>query len=272
MYTCSPDSQCKLRLVCIVTWRHGCPHVAVCLCPIHLICVPSTCMECAHASVHVFMPTWVLNSAPFPMHSSMETWMSLCGTVCFAVIPLLFPDLGENVYMHQYMYFSLPDSPCLLHSISILTWKDGYLCVALCVFQSLSPWSHILDRRCTCISTCTSVYLTPYVCFTLFAYLRGKMGSSVWQIVCLPVICFWSHTLFKMCTCISTLIYVLTWLHMSVPPHLYSFMKTWMPLCDIVCLSQSAYFWLHTFVRMCTCISTCIYVHLTPHFSLIPCG
>ena len=215
---------------------HGCPHVAVCLCPIHLICVPSTCMECAHASVHVFMPTWVLNSAPFPMHSNMETWMSLCGTVCFAVIPLLFPDLGENVYMHQYMYFSLPDSPCLLHSISILTWKDGYLCVALCVFQSLSPWFHILDRRCTCISTCTSVYLTPYVCFTLFAYLRGKMGSSVWQIVCLPVICFWSHTLFKMCTCISTLIYVLTWLHMSVPPHLYSFMKTWMPLCDIVVL------------------------------------
>ena len=178
--------------------------------------------------------------------------------------------------MHQYMYFSLPDSPCLLHSISILTWKDGFLCVALCVFQSpdspyLSPWSHILDRMCTCISTWTSVYLTPYVCFTLFAYLHGKMGCSVWHCVCLPVTYFWSHTLFKMCTCISTLIYVLTWLCMSVPPHLNSFMRTWVPLCDIVCLSQSAWdFWSHTFVRMCTCISTCIYANLSSEFCSSP--
>ena len=77
--------------------------------------------------------------------------------------------------------------------------------------------------------------------------------------------------MFKMCTCISTLIYVLTWLPMSVPPNLNSFMKTWVPLCDILCLSQSTYFWSHTIVRMCTCIITCIYVHLTPHFSLMPC-
>ena len=131
---------------------------------------------------------------------------------------------------------------------------------------------YILARRCTRISTCTSVYLTPNVCFTPFAYLHGKIGSSVWHWVCLPVIYVWSYTLFKMCTCISILIYVLTWLPMFDPPHLNSFMKTWVPLCEFVCLSQSAYFWWHTFVRMCTCISTCIYVHLTSHFSLMPCG
>ena len=146
------------------------------------------------------------------------------------------------------------------------------LCGTVCVFQSLYLWSHILDRKCICISTCTYVNWTPNVCFTPFAYFHGKMDSSVWHCVCLPFIYFRSHTMFKMCTCISTLIYVLTWLPMSVPPNLNSFMKTWVPLCDIVCLSQSAYFWSHTFVRMYTCINTCIYVHLTPHFSLMPCG
>ena len=162
------------------------------------------------------------------------------------------------------------DSPYLLHPICILTWKDVFLCVAWCVFQSLYLWSHILDRRCTCSSICTSVYLTPNVFFTPFAYLHGKMGSSVWHCVCHPVIYFWSHTLFKMCTCISTLIYVHTWLCTSVPPHLNSFMKTWVPLCDIVCLSQSAYFYSHTFVRMCTCISIWVYVHLTPQITSNP--
>ena len=79
---------------------------------------------------------WIL--LPSPMHSDMETWMLLCGTVCFGFIPFLFQDLDQNVYMHQYMYYSLPDSSCLLHSISILTWKDGFLCVALCVSSSHS--------------------------------------------------------------------------------------------------------------------------------------
>ena len=135
---CPSDSLYHLKPLCIVTQNYGCPCVAVCLCPINLISVPPTCMECVHASVYVFMSTWVLNSAPSSMHSDMETWMSLCGIVYVAVIPHLFPDLGQNMYMHQYMYFSLPDSPCLLHSISILIWKDGFFCVALCACSSHS--------------------------------------------------------------------------------------------------------------------------------------
>ena len=220
--------------------------------------------------------------------------MSLCDTVCFAVIPLLLPDIGQNVYIHQYMYFSLPDSPCVVHPITILIWKDGFFCVVLgacsshstcgpttwlqCVHASVhefmshwlsmsapSLWKHlwkhgdpsvalqichlhyfswhILVRMCTCISTCTSVYLTPHICFIPLVYLHWYMGSSLCHCVCHPVIYFWYHTLFKMCTCISTLIYVLTWLCISAPSHLNSFMKTWVPLCGIVCLSQSTYFW-----------------------------
>ena len=143
------------------------------------------------------------------------------------------------------------------------------LCGTVCVFQSHYMRSHILDRKCICISTCTYVNWTPNVCFTPFAYFHGKMGFSVWHCVSSSHLLL-AHTMFKMCTCISTLIYVLTWLPMSVPPNLNSFMKTWVPLCDIVCLSQSTYFWSHTFVRMCTCISTCVYVHLTPSITSNP--
>ena len=81
--------------------------MAVCLCPINLISVSPTCMECVHASVYVFMSTWVLNSAPSPMHSDMETWMSLCGIVHVPVTLLLVPKLGykctcisTGIYVH----------------------------------------------------------------------------------------------------------------------------------------------------------------------------
>ena len=160
-----------------------------------------------------------------------------------------------------------------LHHISILTWKDEFLCMALCVSS----------RHSTCgpTSWIESVYASVHVLMStglpMSASPHLHTSMERWIPLCGTVCVFHSSTsgptpCIKMCTCISTLIYVLTWLPMSVPSNLNSFMKTWVPLCDIVCLSQSAYFWSHTFVRMCTCINTCIYVHLTPHFSVIHCG
>ena len=67
---------------------------------------------------------------------------------------------------------------------------------------------------------------------------------------------FWSHTLVRMCTCIST-IGMCTWLHMYVAPPLLSYMQTWMTLC--VC-----------WPRICTCISTCMHGQLTAHVCSIP--
>ena len=55
---------------------------------------PTPCLECVHASVHDFMSTWLSMSAPPPMYSYRETWVSQCGTVCVAVIPLLFAHTG----------------------------------------------------------------------------------------------------------------------------------------------------------------------------------
>ena len=38
-----------------------------------------------------------------------------------------------------------------------------------------------------------------------------------------------------------------------------------MLMCGTVCVSQSPWCWSHTLFRMCTCIRTSIYVHLTAH-------
>ena len=54
-----------------------CLCMAVCLFPSHLICVPTPCLECVHASVYKFMSTWLSMSGPHPLHSLMETWVPL---------------------------------------------------------------------------------------------------------------------------------------------------------------------------------------------------
>ena len=48
------------------------PLYGVCLCPSHLISVPTPCLECVHASVHQFMSTLLPRSAAPHMHSFME--------------------------------------------------------------------------------------------------------------------------------------------------------------------------------------------------------
>ena len=61
-----------------------------------------------------------------------------------------------------------------------------------------------------------------------------------------------------------------TWIPMLAQPPMDSYMETWVTLCDSVCVSQSPCFWSQTLVRMCTCISTWIYVHLTTHVYSTP--
>ena len=69
-----------------------------------LVCGPTPWLKCVHASLHVFMSTWVQNSGTPPLHSYMETWVPRCGTVC--------------------------------------------------MFQSVHFWSHTLFRMCTCRRRC----------------------------------------------------------------------------------------------------------------------
>ena len=101
--------QCVVHPLCIVWWKPGCPCMAVCLCPSHLISVATPCLECVHASVHEFMSTLHPMSGPPPMDSYMESWVPLCVT----------------------------------SSVSHSSWF----------------WPHTLFRMCTCISTWIYVHL-----------------------------------------------------------------------------------------------------------------
>ena len=78
---CLPYTPQLVHPLWIVTWKVGCPCVSLCLCPIHPGCGPTPCLECGHASVHEFMSTWLLMSGPPPLHSLMETWVPLYGSV-----------------------------------------------------------------------------------------------------------------------------------------------------------------------------------------------
>ena len=49
--------------LCIVTWKHGCPCVAQCMCSSHPTFGPTPWLECIHASEHVLMSTWLPMSA-----------------------------------------------------------------------------------------------------------------------------------------------------------------------------------------------------------------
>ena len=102
----------------IVTWKVGCPCVSLHVCPSHLNFVPTPCLECVHASVHEFMSTWLLMSGPLPMHSLMETWVPLYG--------------------------------------SVFVSQSSYFC------------SHTLFRMCLCISTYIYVHLPPHVSSTSY--------------------------------------------------------------------------------------------------------
>ena len=61
-----------------------------------------------------------------------------------------------------------------------------------------------------------------------------------------------------------------TWLLICGPAPRHSLMETWVPLYGSIFVSQSSHFWSDTLFRMCTCISTWIYVYLTPHVSPPP--
>ena len=140
--------------LCIVWWKHACPCMAVCLCPSYLISVSTPCLECVHAPVHEFMSTCLLMSGTLPMHSLMETWVPLYG--------------------------------------SVFVSQSSHFCV------------HTLFRMCTCISTWIYVCLTPHVWSTpidslLETWVPLCFTASVSQSPSIS-----SYTLFRMCTCKST--------------------------------------------------------------------
>ena len=149
MNLCPSDCPCLVQLLCIVWWKPGCPCMAVCLYPRYLISVPTPCLECVHASVHVFMSTLLPILAQPPMYSYMESWLPLC--VCTSHPACGLTPCLECVHasVHEFMSTWLPMSGASpMHRIMETC---VLLCVTVCVFQSPCLWSHTLCRMCTCI-------------------------------------------------------------------------------------------------------------------------
>ena len=111
--------QCVVHPLCIVWWKPGCPCMAVCLIPSHIISVATPCLECVHVSVHEFMSTLHPMSGPPPMDSYTESWVPLYVTL----------SMSQSVWLRSYTLF----------------------------------------RMCTCISTWIYVQLAAYVWSTPYA-------------------------------------------------------------------------------------------------------
>ena len=168
MNLCPAGCLCVVHPLCIVWWKPGCPCMAVCLIPSHLISVATPCLECVHASVHEFMSTLHPMSGGPHMDSYMESWVALCVTlhVCpsqsyWGPTPCL-----ECVHasVHEFMSsWLLMCGPPPMHSL-METWVSLYGSVFVC--QSSHFCCHTLFRMCTCISTWIYVYLTPHVWWT----------------------------------------------------------------------------------------------------------
>ena len=210
-----------------------------------------------------------------------------------------------------------PGCLCVVQLLCIVWWKPGCPCMAVCLCRS-----HLISVATPCLECVhASVHefmstLHPMSCPPP---MNNYMDSWVPLCVTLSVShtpWLWFHTLFRMCTCISTWIYVppgclclvyplciVSWkpgcpcmavclcpshlisvatpwlecahasvnefmstLHpMSGPPPMDSYMEIWVPLCVTLSVSRSLWLWFHPFFRMCICISTWIYVYLTPH-------
>ena len=161
-------------------WKHWCPCMALCMCPSHLISVPTPCLECVHASVHVLMSTWVPHSASFPLHSYMEHgFQCVVQCVCSSQSTSVPTPWLESVHasVHVFMSTWLPISPKTPMHSYMETWVSQ--CGPVCVLPIFC--SHTLFTMCTCISTWINIHLTAPVCSTPHEKFDGNMGAPVWH-------------------------------------------------------------------------------------------
>ena len=143
-------------------------------------------------------------------------------------------------------------------------------CGPICISHAPLIWSYTLVRMCTCIRTCMHVHLTPHICSMPVAQLHTNMCTTMWPDVHVPVS---PHLVPLFCQNVN--------MHQNMyacPPSspcllhslcivAWKYVHPYVPPCV---LFQSSFFWSHTLVRACTCTSTCMNVHMTPHSCYIP--
>ena len=168
------------------------------------------------------------------------------------------------------MNLFLPYTPSLVHPLWIVTWKVGCPCVSLhvCPIQSGYGPTPCLE----CVHASVHEFMSTWLLMSGAPPMHNLMETWVplyGSVFVSQSPHFCCHTLFRMCTCIST------WIYVYLTPHVWStpmdsFMESWVPLCVTSCVSHSPWLWCYTLFRMCTCISTWIYVHLAAYVWYTP--
>ena len=134
--------------------------------------------------------------------------------------------------MHQYMSLCQPDSPCLLHPLCIVTWKNGFFCVALWVCCSHpTPWLE-------CVYAHVHVLMLKWIPMSPQIPMHSLMKT--W-LPCMAQCMFPSHLISVPIPCLecvhtSVHVFMSTQLPMLAQPPIHCYMETWISLCDSVCV------------------------------------
>ena len=137
------------------------------MCCIHLISVPTPCLECVHASVCEFMSTWLpMSAAPLCIAWWKHEHPLVASCFCHNHFLSGHTPWLECVHASVHVYRSTwlqKCSPPPLHSY-MESWVLLYITVY--VLQSPHFCSNTLFRMCTCISACIYVHMPPHVSST----------------------------------------------------------------------------------------------------------
>ena len=170
------------------------------------------------------------------------------------------------------MNLCLTYTPCLVQSVWIVTWKVGCPCVSLHVCPS-----HIIFVATPCLEC---VHASVHEFMSTWLLMCGPLPMHSLMEPWHPFMAVWlcpSHLISVGTPCLecvhASVHEFMSTLHsMSGPLPMDSYMESWVPLCVTACVSQSPYFCCYTLFRMCTCISTWIYVHLVAYVLCTPCA
>ena len=171
-------------------------------------------------------------------------------------------------------------------------------CISTCIHVCLTPHvclTHLDSYMKTCMSLCGSVCVP--VTLLVFPHLDWNVYMHQYMYTCPPDLpwCASSHLNsyietwvplcdnvyvsqspacgpkpWLKCLYVSVHVFMSTQLPMLAQPPMNSYLETWVIMCVTVCVSQSPCFWCHTYIKVCTCISTWIHVHLAPHVYSTP--
>ena len=217
----------------------------VCVCINHLYSGPIPWLKCVHASVHLCMSTWLAMSTPLHLHSSrVQSCVALYAYPSHPSSgPIPWLECAQ-ASVHVGMYTWFPSAPP--HCIVVYKHVHPHVCAN---HASSGP---TLWLEC--------VHASGHVC--MFSTHHMQLWTNMYTPV-IPHVCA-SHLysgLTHWLECVHTSV------HLCISSRLTTCNcgQTCTPLWSPTCVFQPPVFWSYILVRMCTCISMCMYIQPTFH-------